>query len=124
MRVPVVLLAFAAIFVTGSPAVAAEDGGDDGSVDAEPAESSTGDAAAMDATSGQPDVGILGDGGESGAAVEVIACDGALCDTAQGRPTCALASPPPGRPELDPMVLAGMVSVLGLGLVRRVRRGT
>lgn len=120
MRVPVVLLAFAAILLAGSRHAAAEDAGDDGSVDAGTAQPSSGDAAAVDAASEPSDLGLDDDG----AAIAVIACDGALCDTTQGRPTCAVSPPSRGHTGVDPTVLAGIFSVLALGLARRANRGT
>ncbi|HXX67476.1 MAG TPA: hypothetical protein VEK07_09860 [Polyangiaceae bacterium] len=122
MRVPVVLVAFTAIFFVGLRPAAAVDAGEFGSVDADPAEPSDQDSAA-DATSEQADVEAVGDSSASSEA-PVIACDGALCDTTQGRPTCTVAPRSFGHAEVDPGMLAGIASALVLGLARRVKRGT
>lgn len=124
MRVPVVLMAFTAIFLVGLRPAAAADAGELGSEDAGPAEASTPDASAADAPSEQADVETISDGGESGEALAVIACDGALCDTTQGRPTCAVASRSVGHAQLDPTALAGIALALGIGRLRRTKRGT
>jgi hypothetical protein len=53
----------------------------------------------------------------------VIACDGGLCDTVQGRPTCSAAGPIGAAPLASGCVGAVIVAV-GLALGRRARRGT
>lgn len=122
MRVPVVLVAFMAILLAASRPAAADDAGGDGSTEAGPEDAATGvaeamDAAANDAAAEQVEVG-------DGAPIAVIACDGALCDTTQGRPSCALAAGSLGRSEVDPVAIAGVASALALALTRRARRGT
>jgi len=124
MRVPLGLVAFTAFFFAGlRPAAAVDDAGELGSADAGSAEPSGEDSAAADATSEQTDVEAVGDSSAPSDA-PVIACDGALCDTTQGRPTCAVATRSLGHGDVDPGMLAGIASALALGLARRARRGT
>jgi hypothetical protein len=65
-----------------------------------------------------------GDGSAGANATPVIACDGDLCDTLQGRPTCAVAASSIGRAPVAPTWLAGAAAALAMSGVRRARRGT
>jgi hypothetical protein len=65
-----------------------------------------------------------GDGSASADATPVIACDGDLCDTLQGRPTCAAAASSMRRTPVAPTWLSGAAVALAIGIARRARRGT
>lgn len=85
--------------------------GDAGNSDGGPdnGEADAGVAMAADDSEGQPGL--------------VIACDGSLCDSLQGRPTCGVATGSIGRPPASPRSLIAVSMVLAIGLVRRATRG-
>jgi hypothetical protein len=124
MRVPVVLVASVAILLAASRPAVADDAGNEGSSEPAPADAASGDAEARDAAAGDaaPEQGDVEVG--DGAPIAVVACDGALCDTVQGRPSCAMAAGSLARTEADPVAIAGVASALALALTRRTRRGT
>ena len=95
--------------------------------DAAPADAAAADASAASvADASASDMADLevGDSGEQAETAPVIACDGALCDTTQGRPTCMVAARSAGRSAVDPSPIAGVLALLVAALVRRSRRGT
>jgi hypothetical protein len=116
------LVLLAGLLASTRPALAADAGEDGGTSKEASIETGCGDAGADDA-------GVCCDqGGACGAgeaSAPMIACDGALCDTLQGRPefSCAVAA----RSQAAGGACAGLVAavgVLALGVVRRgARRG-
>lgn len=127
MRLRLTILVSAAVFlVCGRPA-AASDAGDGALSDGGVAHGATADlvmdAASDEATPQDTDFEV-GDGGEDAGEAFVIACDGALCDTTQGRPTCTVASRSIGRTAADASGITSLVLVAAAGLLRRARRGT
>jgi hypothetical protein len=88
-------------------------------------------ALAADAGDGNDGSSVDDDGGTTGgndastdaAPVPVIACDGALCDTLQGRPACSVVARSAGAEPVDPTWIAAAAIVLGSCVARRVRRG-
>jgi hypothetical protein len=107
MRLRLMLTFSIALSLAATSLAAAEDAGGE-------------DNAGESATSG--DAASLDGGSASANAAPVIACDGDLCDTLQGRPTCAVAGRSIGRVSAPGAWLAGAVA-LSLSLVRRGRRG-
>ncbi|MGD0524042.1 MAG: hypothetical protein ABSE49_02795 [Polyangiaceae bacterium] len=53
----------------------------------------------------------------------VIACDGGLCDTLQGRPSCAVAARSTGVETLDGGWMVGLAIALAGGVARRAKSG-
>jgi len=126
MRLRLTVLVSAAVFLVRSSPAAASDAGDVASSEGGATDAS---AASVDAAAADADASVAADlevedSGEEAEAVPVIACDGALCDTTQGRPTCAVASRSVGHSAVDPGAVALMVAGLAAGLLRRSRRGT
>jgi hypothetical protein len=82
------------------------------------------DSAAETSANGCEDAGGCVDApAQAEAAAPVIACDGDLCDTLQGRPSCSTARVVTSAGAFDPGWLAGAVIVSALCLTRRARRG-
>jgi hypothetical protein len=107
MRVAVLFLVLAALVTRARPALASDAGG----------ETETGGADVC------ADGGDCGDAAAPGSPAAVVACDGDLCDTLQGRPSCAVSSRSTGAGEIDPWWFGGAAIVCIAGLVRRTRRG-
>jgi len=124
MRLRVLILVSAALFLFGSGRAAAEDAGSALSSDAAITDASGADVTSDGSSASEVAESEVGDGGEQDAQTPVIACDGALCDTTQGRPTCAVASRSVGRTSVDPSGVVSLLAVVAVGLVLRLRRGT
>jgi hypothetical protein len=108
MRLRLMLTFSIALSLAATSLAAAEDAG--GEDDA--SESAAGaDAASFDGASA------------SANAAAVIACDGDLCDTLQGRPTCAVAERSIGSVSAPTGWLVGAAAALSLCLARRGNRG-
>jgi hypothetical protein len=116
MRSRVLTIAFLAALVAGARPALAEDAGDGGNAEA---------GGAPDDGGSTEDSGTETDGSSSGTIV--IACDGALCDTLQGRGEfeCSVASGAPGASpgSAGGAGLAAMAIFGCLGAARRARRG-
>ncbi|MGD0678374.1 MAG: hypothetical protein ABSC94_23435 [Polyangiaceae bacterium] len=96
--------------LTPSLAFADDAGDSETSGDASPVDSDGGDGAPAS--------------GESEASAPIfIACDGDLCDTLQGRPTCAVAERSIGHAPMGPTWLIASAAALAVCMKRRARRG-
>lgn len=113
MRSRVTVFIFIALLTGEARALAAQDAG-----------GTTGDdAAAGDDGGAVQDAGSGDDGSSVGDAQPIIACDGDLCDTLQGRPTCAVSASAAGRGEAPSAWVLGSVMALALCAGRRARSG-
>jgi hypothetical protein len=81
------------------------------------------DAATLDASGVCQDGLACADAAAEAASPLVVACDGDLCDTLQGRPSCALAAGSAGSRSSDMSWLVGVAAASVLTLSRRTRRG-
>jgi hypothetical protein len=131
MRVGVAMMVVTAVVLTGSRPAAADDASVGGSIDgaATPHESDgpEGEGAIVDTMTQPSGSGAAGEDAASGEPDVVVACDGALCDTTQGRPTCSVAAQSIGGLGMDPGGLATAAGLAALALTRcarRPRRGT
>jgi hypothetical protein len=107
-------LVFVGFFLAGARPALAEDAGD--------SDSGMSDASAL-TDGGCEESGTCGAPEASPEASVVIACDGALCDTLQGRPSCDVAAGSAGSSAFDGAWLGGAALALGVFAVRRVKRG-
>jgi hypothetical protein len=119
------VLVSVAVFLVCWPAAAASDAGDVSADDGGFTDASTVDLP-LDVASdgGLEDADVEeSEGGSGAAAIAVIACDGALCDSVQGRPTCAVASSV-GHSAAGPWGMTSFLALLATVLIRRAKRGT
>jgi hypothetical protein len=111
MRVSVLFVVLAAALTPSRPVLADDGGGVD--------EAGSHEAAAE----GCDDGSDCADAASTAEAAPVIACDGGLCDTLQGRPSCAIARRATGAPSREPRWLAGVAIAWMMYVARRARRG-
>jgi hypothetical protein len=122
MRSRLFITVLMAILVGGSRLAAAQDAGGAAGGDAATSDDASSPAlgddggAASDASAGD-------DASTGGDAQVVIACDGDLCDTLQGRPTCSVPSSAAGLATDGAACLAGVTLAVALCVGRRSRSG-
>jgi len=122
MPLRIIIFGFIAFCVAAARPARAADAGGGGSDDV--VDAGCGDAGADDAGVCCDQGGVCGAPDASAdAASIVVACDGALCDTLQGRPTCSVAGGSVGWGPIDRTVVAGASIALVAVIARRCRRG-
>ncbi|MGA3120360.1 MAG: hypothetical protein ABSF69_06265 [Polyangiaceae bacterium] len=117
----ILMVLFAASLAGPTPAWASDGGGDTTSADGGAQPSSVADGGGSEA--GAQDAATGAGSSEAEDAASVVACDGDLCDTLQGRPSCSVARRPIGGASGGPTGLAGAWAAVALCMVRRTRRG-
>lgn len=128
MRVAVAMVVLTAAVLAGSRPAAAGDASAGDSIDgglagASESDGASGDGAIDDAATHPSSSESAGEDGASSGQEVVIACDAALCDTTQGRPTCDVAAQSIGGFAMAPGELAAVMA-LAIGIVARlVKRG-
>jgi hypothetical protein len=125
MRFRLILMVLLAASLAGPTPAWASDGGDnttsaDGGVEPSGVVDGGGsEAGAQDAATGAGS----SEADDAAPAAPVVACDGDLCDTLQGRPSCSVAPRSIGGSSGAPIGLAGAWAAVALCIVRRTRRG-
>jgi hypothetical protein len=125
MRFRLILMVLLAASLAGpTPAWASDGGGNTTSADGGAEPSSVVDGGGSEAGAQDAATGAGSSEAEDAApAVPVVACDGDLCDTLQGRPSCSVVARPLGGSSGAPIGLAGTWAAVALCIVRRTRRG-
>ncbi len=123
MRLRPSILVFGAALVSAPRLASAGDAGDDAAVHDAGDDAPANDAATAPPGDASSDANAGNEAGLDAAATPDIACDGDLCDTLQGRPTCTSTTPAKAaRDGATPWICVG-VSVLLAGMSRRAARG-
>jgi hypothetical protein len=123
MRSRLFITVLMAVLAGGSRLAAAQDAGGAAGGDAATGDDASSPLAGDDG--GAAGDASAGDDGSAGGDAQVfIACDGDLCDTLQGRPTCSVPSSATGLATDGGAWLAGASLAVALCVGRRSRSGT